>query len=79
MRLHTLQAPKMNKDASLDKRYGHCQECGKIIMLRNSDGMIRKHGRDMITRLFCIGSLMTPSKAAESVLVKDWTPPRRSA
>lgn len=78
MRLHTLQAPKMNKDGSLAKNYGHCQECAKIIMLRNCDGMIRKHGQDRTTGLFCVGSLMTPSKAAESVLVKGWTPPRRS-
>ena len=77
MRLNKLQTPKMNKDGAFDKRYGHCQECGKIIMLRNCDGMIRKHGRDQFG-LWCMGSLMTPSKAAQSMLVKEWTPPRRS-
>lgn len=78
MKPHTLQAPKMNKERSRNSRYGHCPECGKIIMLRNSDGMIRKHGLDKITRLYCHGSFLAPSKAAESVFVKDWAPPRRT-
>lgn len=51
---------------------GACPECGKFVMLRNSDGMISKHGPN------CLGSLRKPSQAALSEFVRDWAPPRRS-
>jgi hypothetical protein len=83
MRAKKMKAPTMNKDGGLTEAYGYCAECGKVITLRNQDGMLRKHGRDVITGSWCLGSNMLPSKAiaeAMSNLKKtEWTPARRSA
>lgn len=69
--------PKMNTDRGTDARRGCCPECGKAVMLRNSDGMVRIHGRKPGVYA-CKGSLKMPSKSAECELVVGWTPARRS-
>lgn len=82
MRAKKMKAPTMNKDGGLTEAYGYCPECGKVISLRNQDGMLRKHGRDLLTGLWCFGSNMLPSKAIAEVMKNfgkdEWTPARRS-
>jgi len=78
MRTTKLTTPKMNKDLASDKPAGYCRECAHFILLNNETGMVRKHGRKA-DGVYCKGSHRAPSKAADSYLVKDWTPPRRSS
>lgn len=83
MRAKKMKAPTMNKDGGLTDAYGYCAECGKVIMLRNQDGTLRKHGRDILTGMFCFGSLMLPSRAIAEAMktlnTEEWKPARRSS
>jgi hypothetical protein len=58
-------------------RYGFCQGCGKRFLIRNSDGMIRKHVDDEYAWRDCDGSKEAPVKVSIKKVL-SWSPERRS-
>jgi len=56
---------------------GTCIECGKSVILRGSDGLVRNHIRRS-SGIACEGSGKVPSKAVYIDFKLDWVPQRRS-
>jgi hypothetical protein len=69
------RTPHVHNDR-IKKPRGTCSECGKSVMLRGNDGLIRSHVRRS-SGVECEGSGKAPSKLVVDVKV-DWVPPRRS-
>lgn len=58
-------------------RMGICHECGRYVVIRHCDGMIRKHVDDLGTGLLCEGVGKAPSKI-KPPKPPLWAPARRS-
>ena len=69
--------PVTHSTCSTYNQYGYCAQCGKRIMIRNSDGMIRKHDDSIVFNAYCVGSDKPPLKI-KSKNVFNWMPDRRS-